>query len=87
MEGIKTERGWRKEGRRAAAGIVRMEVVREGRSHSSTFPFGWILDGRGPAEREVRWKAGGEKRDGVGRRGGARVAFVCFPRFKASLEK
>lgn len=66
---------------------MRMEEEEVGGLHSSTFPFGWILDGRGPVEREGRWKAGGEKRDGVGRRGGARVAFVCFPRLKASLEK
>lgn len=52
--------------------------------HSSTFPlvrgfFGWA------AEREGRWRV--EERRGMERRGGAGVAFVCFPRFKASLEK
>lgn len=41
--------------------------------------FGWA------AEREGRWRV--EERRGMERRGGARVAFVCFPRFKASLEK
>lgn len=41
--------------------------------------FGWA------AEREGRWRV--EERRGMERRGGAGVAFVCFPRFKASLEK
>lgn len=42
--------------------------------------------GRGPAEREgKRWRV--EERRGMEGRGGAGVAFVCFPRFKASLEK
>lgn len=50
--------------------------------HSSTLPLvRGFLDGRGPAERKV------EERRGMEGRGGAGVAFVCFPRFKASLEK
>lgn len=41
--------------------------------------------GLGAAEREGRWRV--EERRGTEPRGGAGVAFVCFPRFKASLEK
>lgn len=38
-------------------------------------------------ESQRRGKEGGRWRRGEGRRGGARVAFVCFPRLKAGLEK
>lgn len=62
------------------------EGVGGGGLHSSTLPLvRGFLDGRGPAEREGRWRGGGEER--MEGRGGAGVAFVCFPRFKASLEK
>lgn len=61
----------------------------EGRGHSSTLSLveggGGGLD-RARASREERKKGGGWGR-GEGWRGGAGVAFVCFPRFKASLEK
>lgn len=58
----------------------------EGRGHSSTLS---LVEGgldRARASREERKKGGGWGR-GEGWRGGAGVAFVCFPRFKASLEK
>lgn len=43
----------------------------------------------GQGEGQQRGKEGGrvEERRGMEPRGGASVAFVCFPRFKASLEK
>lgn len=76
----------KRRGRRKEKSVRREERRRRGKLHSSTLPLvRGFLDGRGPAEREGRWRV--EERRGMEGRGGAAVAFVCFPRFKASLEK
>lgn len=52
--------------------------------HSPLF-MGFPDRARACREERKRWMV--EERRGLEGRGGAGVAFVCFPRFKASLEK
>lgn len=57
--------------------------------HSSTLSLvhGFSGQGEGLQRGKEKVDVGGEERVGGEGRGGAGVAFVCFPRFKASLEK
>ena len=79
VDGIKRERGEEggRRGERGGGGCI---------PPLSPLVRGFLDRARASGEGRERWRVE-ERRRGMEGRGGAGVAFVCFPRFKASLEK